>query len=106
MLFRIENADNAARTFAAVSRIARALGASLEWLARDDILDDERLSKRHAVVDFEGRRALVNAAQHIEIAIASVVDASDGLPIDGASEPNAAKSHETGKKPPRKKKPT
>lgn len=36
MLFRIENADNAAPTFAVVVRVAHVLGANLEWLASKD----------------------------------------------------------------------
>ena len=71
MLFRIENADNAAPTFAVVVRIARVLGASLEWLALDEANADS-LSGRSGTSDFEARRALVVAAQHLEFAIASL----------------------------------
>ncbi|MDP9025537.1 MAG: helix-turn-helix transcriptional regulator [Candidatus Eremiobacteraeota bacterium] len=76
MLFRIENADNAAPTFAVVTRVARVLGASLEWLAQDEKSEEQGL-KMPVVFDFDARRAIVTAAGHLEFAIKSWTDESE-----------------------------
>lgn len=80
MLFRIENADNSAPTFAVVCRIARVLGACLDWLALDRAIHDEETIGEPIMLSFEARRALVVAAQHLELAI--------GKPLDQVDAPN------------------
>lgn len=69
MLFRIENADNSAPTFAVICRVAQVLGASLEWLALDRPIHHEQTLGEPVVLGFEARRALIVAAQHLEIVI-------------------------------------
>ena len=76
-LFRMEREDNAAPTFATVVRVAHVLGASLEWLAHEEKSEEEQGSKKPVVFDFEARRAIVAAAEHLEFAINSWTDYSE-----------------------------
>lgn len=72
MLFRIENADNSAPTFAVVCRLARVLNASLDWLAIVPDPVDQRYLGDSVVLTGRARLALGKAAQHLEIALSSL----------------------------------
>jgi len=89
MLFRIENADNSAPTFAAVVRIARVLGASLELLALEQHDSVEQPAAKSNVIDFEGRQALVTAARLLSFVIAGWRVGPD---LPDISEPNLNRS--------------
>jgi hypothetical protein len=65
-LHRIENADNAAPTFATIVRLSRVLGVSLHWLASVESSDlEEPRPPDGIVLDDETRRSLATAAHNI-----------------------------------------
>lgn len=91
-LFRMEREDNSAPTFATVVRVAHVLGASLEWLAHEEKSEEEPGSKKPVVLDFEARRAIVAAAEHLEFAINSWTDDSKAAVVGATKKSSRAKS--------------
>lgn len=83
VLFRIENADNAAPTFAVVGRITRVLGVSLEWLAINNETQRGQMLGEAVLLTSEARSALVSTAQHLEIAISGLSQPGRGAARDG-----------------------
>ena len=71
------------------SRMTSLRVKAMQWLALGDVSDAEPRSGKTAVIDFEGRRALVIAAQHLDYAIKTWRD------IPESSEPDDVKSRNT-----------